>query len=278
MTGGGDGALDAIDGLNLRDGDKALVFTSGNLYAYNLDDDSAAAESSPTTISPDSNAGDKRWVRTTICSSVANATTVTDAETVTTDTTVTAADNVEEATTVTTVTNATTVQSATTVTSSTTTNQYLGTFVNLASYSTIISTTAIDVAALVATTTWESFGPTGSGATNIWTALDAITADWIEISGYVRGYVAGGAANTACVVSVAARDYGSSEAQATNNVIAIVEAFTSAAGNAVATTKVSHKIKLDASKRFELYYAATAAWAAGVTASFWISGYGTNPA
>ena len=62
LTGGGDGALDAIDGTSVADGCVALVVTSSGFYAYQLDEDSAAAESSPTVIKPDSNAGNKRWI------------------------------------------------------------------------------------------------------------------------------------------------------------------------------------------------------------------------
>lgn len=66
LTGGGDGALDSLDGSLLKNGDFAVVVVPGtNLsYIYTLDEDSAAAESSPDVISPDSNAGDKRWVLT----------------------------------------------------------------------------------------------------------------------------------------------------------------------------------------------------------------------
>ena len=63
LTGGAVNALDSINGTLLADQDVALVHTSGNLsYRYELDADSAAAESSPDVIKPDVNAGDKRWI------------------------------------------------------------------------------------------------------------------------------------------------------------------------------------------------------------------------
>lgn len=67
LTGGGDGALDSLDGSLLKNGDGAVVIipTTNITYIYTLDEDSAADESSPTVIKPDSNAGDKRWVLTT---------------------------------------------------------------------------------------------------------------------------------------------------------------------------------------------------------------------
>lgn len=66
LTGGADGALDSLDGSLLKDGDAALVVipATQTVYTYTLDADSGAAESSPDVISPDSNAGDKRWILT----------------------------------------------------------------------------------------------------------------------------------------------------------------------------------------------------------------------
>ncbi len=62
LTGGVGGALDAIDGTGLFDLDCAIVSIFGMAYIYTLDDDSAAAESSPEVVTPDANAGTKRWI------------------------------------------------------------------------------------------------------------------------------------------------------------------------------------------------------------------------
>jgi len=62
LIGGAAGALDAIDGAALVDKDMAFVIDSGIFRAYILDVDSALVESSPSTIMPDTNAGDKRWI------------------------------------------------------------------------------------------------------------------------------------------------------------------------------------------------------------------------
>ncbi|MFB5606351.1 MAG: hypothetical protein ACE5R7_08700, partial [Nitrosarchaeum sp.] len=67
INGGGAGALDKIDGAGLANADVAIVVLENNgtygnaLLVYVLDADSAAAESSPSVISPDTNAGTKRW-------------------------------------------------------------------------------------------------------------------------------------------------------------------------------------------------------------------------
>jgi hypothetical protein len=63
LTGGDAESLDSLDGSLLKNGDGAVVITtSGITYTYTLDEDSGASESSPNVISPDSNAGTKRWV------------------------------------------------------------------------------------------------------------------------------------------------------------------------------------------------------------------------
>jgi hypothetical protein len=62
LIGGASGALDYVDGNSLSDGSKALVQTNGVAYLYRLNASSGAAESSPGIISPDSNAGTKRWI------------------------------------------------------------------------------------------------------------------------------------------------------------------------------------------------------------------------
>lgn len=64
VLGGAEGSLDSVNGQNLFDGYKAEIITTTNTYFYTLDEDSAAAEdtTSYTVVSPDSNAGDKRWI------------------------------------------------------------------------------------------------------------------------------------------------------------------------------------------------------------------------
>jgi len=62
LTGGGTGALDAIDGADLLDNDSAIVFTGTATYMYQLDSSSGASENEPLIIAPDSNPGDKRWL------------------------------------------------------------------------------------------------------------------------------------------------------------------------------------------------------------------------
>ena len=64
--GGTTSSLDSVDGQNLFDGDNAIVFkASGQTDLYQLDADSGLTEDSVyyRVISPDSNAGNKRWLK-----------------------------------------------------------------------------------------------------------------------------------------------------------------------------------------------------------------------
>lgn len=63
LIGGADGALDAIDGAELNDGDRAIGVMDGQVVFYILDATSGVAESSPEIIAPDSNAITKRWIQ-----------------------------------------------------------------------------------------------------------------------------------------------------------------------------------------------------------------------
>lgn len=74
LTGGTAAALDSVDGNSLVDGDVAIVLAGGYFYAYLLDADSGAAESSPSVISPDTNAGTKRWINQSVAAVVAGLT------------------------------------------------------------------------------------------------------------------------------------------------------------------------------------------------------------
>ena len=66
LTGGTDGSLDNIDGAILSDGDIGYVVNAADetVSVYTLDASSGDAESSPDIISPDTNAGTKRWILT----------------------------------------------------------------------------------------------------------------------------------------------------------------------------------------------------------------------
>jgi len=65
-TGGAAGALDDIIHTNISDGNMAVVVdaVTNIVYHYTYDSSSAAAESDPDVVNPDSNAGNGRWLLT----------------------------------------------------------------------------------------------------------------------------------------------------------------------------------------------------------------------
>ena len=78
ITGGIDSTyLDYADGNSLSEGDRAYVIAASVFYLYRLNATSGAAESSPNVISPDTNAGTKRWILITSYSLTAVTTGVT---------------------------------------------------------------------------------------------------------------------------------------------------------------------------------------------------------
>lgn len=56
------GDLNTIDGVDLLDGDGAIVITDESVYIYTLVETSGDSENSPSVIAPSLNAGDKRWI------------------------------------------------------------------------------------------------------------------------------------------------------------------------------------------------------------------------
>lgn len=118
---------------------------------------------------------------------------------------------------------------------------------------------------------WESIGPTGSGATNIWTALDVLpaSAKWVEIKIINVAYFASGY----CSSKIYARKTGSSFgiSIATQISEAYFSQNTSATVTVTTTSNVSTvKIPVDSNIRFDLYLAATS----GSTVDISLIGFG----
>ena len=61
LTGGGDYAVDKIDGASLEDLHGLFCITADTLYPMVVDADDGGAEDSPNKIAPDTNAGTKMW-------------------------------------------------------------------------------------------------------------------------------------------------------------------------------------------------------------------------
>lgn len=111
--------------------------------------------------------------------------------------------------------------------------------------------TAFDVDAVIGTA-WESVGPTGSGATNIWTVLDIVPigAKWVEIKIYNSAADSSGqTANQ----SLYGRKTGSSAAVVFGSAISY-NSFTAGGATTATLVKIDTiKLPVDASGRFDLY-------------------------
>lgn len=113
--------------------------------------------------------------------------------------------------------------------------------------------TSFDIDANIGTA-FESVGPTGSGATNIWTALNVVPLDAKFIKVKIITTLAGATNGDTYQAIVSARKTGSSAALAANQRIAFA-AFLNRTGASEFDANVnSELVPVDSSNRFDLYF------------------------
>jgi hypothetical protein len=141
----------------------------------------------------------------------------------------------------------------------------------------IMSTTSLDIDTSITESAWESVGPTGSGANNIWTALDSLPSDvdWIEVKIVSNHTSNADTANTSRTASLHSRNNGSLATISAMSQISYLTSFTSAAGNCAASSVNIVKLNV-LSRKFDLYWMSTFANTADFTAI--LTGYGYNGA
>jgi len=132
----------------------------------------------------------------------------------------------------------------------------IGDFVTDANYPIISGTSSFDIDANITESTWETVGPTGSGADNIWTALDNVpaNADWICLRFNIFGSSSGDTANTGyqgAVYCGVAR----SGAPASADTVARIAYTTGSTGNGTATIVTEATIPIDSNNAFSMYWA-----------------------
>jgi len=137
----------------------------------------------------------------------------------------------------------------------------------------LISTTVFDLDAALPNNTWESFGATGSGKTNIWTALDSVPSDvdWIEVKGRLYCYTTAAEFTS---VTLAARPNGSSDAFSDITTIGYTGVTVTGSGSTGVGSTGWYSAKINVSSlSFDLliFYGATA-----VTCNIALVGYGYN--
>ena len=132
---------------------------------------------------------------------------------------------------------------------------------------------AFTVNASVTLATWETVGPTGSGADNTWTALDSVPAgvSWVEIRAYLTAQ--NGPGSTTPNLVLYARKNGSSSPISASNRISQIWGRTDGGGNANGSSVSTHKIPVDSNVVFDVHWTNSPAWSSpGV--QLYLIGYG----
>lgn len=121
-----------------------------------------------------------------------------------------------------------------------------------------LASTALDVLTGIAATTWESVGPTGSGATNIWTALDVVPTNtkYVILTIHINAFYNAG---TGTLLYLDGRKTGSTETAVspggkTNMAAAQLNATGSGATSVQTRTVVEKRLPVNASNQFDLYW------------------------
>ena len=119
------------------------------------------------------------------------------------------------------------------------------------------SSTLFDVATNVTESTFESVGPTGSSATNIWTAMDSVPASATAVLLMVNAGASSDGADRTTSVFVYGRQTGSSEGTGPINIIAGTQFISDDFATGNSTVYTWAMVPLDSSKRFDVTYLAT---------------------
>lgn len=149
------------------------------------------------------------------------------------------------------------------------------THVNIANGAPQVSATVFQPQSSITESSWESVGPTGSGADNTWTALDGLPTDvdWIEVRIDTNATSSSGTANTNRSQDVYARDDGSTQAANANTRISRIGSRNDGSGNGIAYGTCTHKIPVT-SRVFDM------TWASNFDTSdaifVYLVGYGYN--
>jgi hypothetical protein len=150
-----------------------------------------------------------------------------------------------------------------------------GTFVNSANGDPTVAAGSFDINSSITAYTWESVGPTGSGADNIWTAMNGVPADadWIEVKCAVEGR--DGAASSNLAGAVYARENGGSGTSDGETLMSSFKHRSDASGNAFCgNVSAGIKIPIDSSRRFQAYWYSLFT---NTSILLYITGWGFNP-
>lgn len=151
-------------------------------------------------------------------------------------------------------------------------------FVNETNGTPTISTTYFDGTSVLSYDTWESVGPTGSGADNIWTALDSLPSDidWIEIKIHIVASASSSSTSTFRTANLLARKNGSSTLNASAQTIGTCTSYFDAGGDSECQGIDTHKVPVS-SKMFDLYKDFNTSFNSIQGLYLTLTGYGKNP-
>lgn len=119
-----------------------------------------------------------------------------------------------------------------------------------------VDTNSFDIDAVISAA-WESVGPTGSGATNIWTALNNVPSAASVVILKLRNEVTGVTNTTTYKSQINARSTGSSATVGDSTVVSSTEFVNTSGGSEKTGTFDTIFIPIDSSRRFDMYMSLT---------------------
>lgn len=153
-------------------------------------------------------------------------------------------------------------------------NPIQGTFVNNADGGPYVNSTNLTVTTVITEATWETVGPTGSGADNIWSALDSVPADadWVELKVIGTGRSSGDSTSSVRYLELFARDGSSSVGAVSAAKVAAWTGSTDSTGYANVEGTYCVKVPVNSSQVFGLYW--TGLWNNVEEINIYLIGYG----
>jgi hypothetical protein len=118
----------------------------------------------------------------------------------------------------------------------------------------VVSTTSLNVSSALTINTWESVGPTGSGANNVWTALDVLPSGvkWIEVDTAISASGTPSPSDGWEYIEVRGGEHGGLHTSSLHNkLVEIAYRYFNGESNLFRTSKV-RKIPVDSNGMFDL--------------------------
>ena len=135
-----------------------------------------------------------------------------------------------------------------------------------------LTSSGLNIRSALAVSTWESIGPTGSSASNIWTDMDGIPANAVSVRLRILTRASGAVLGTIYSISVYGRKTGETDAVSNINTVGNAEIKNDGGADTRTADYKDVDILLDANNRFDLYYSETGTQ----TAYAYVIGFSTN--